>query len=74
MSEPRLSVTPAQRRAAIEALGLDPDLTTNVSIATDWVSATVADMSGGHPLVVDGQLATVALNGPVTEPELTLED
>ena len=62
-----LTVTPDQRRAAIEALGLDPDLTISVSLATDWASATVADTSDGLHMV-DGQLATLSLSGPVTDP------
>ena len=61
--------TPAQRRAAIEALGLDPDLTISVSLATDWASATVADTAEGGALrMVDGQLATRTLSGPIAEP------
>lgn len=66
---PESLCTPAQRRAAIQALGLDPDLTISISVGADWASATVADTTEAGALrMVNGQLATRTLSGPVAEP------
>lgn len=66
---PEFVCTPTQRRAALEVLGLDPDLTISVSLATDWASATVADTTEDGALrMVDGQLVTKSVSGPIAEP------
>lgn len=71
---PDILFTPAQRRAAIEALGLDPDLTISISVGPDWASATVADTtSDGSLRMTDGQLAVRTLSGPVADPPTPAE-
>lgn len=64
-----LHITPAQRRAALEALGLDPDHTLSVALSPEWVNARTVDTHEGVPRVVDGQLAVVELSGPIRDPE-----
>jgi hypothetical protein len=55
-----LQITPAQIRAAHEALGLDPDLTLHVSISPGYVHVTTAELDeGGHPIVTGGVLQRV---------------
>lgn len=61
-----LSITGAQRRAALEALGLDPDLTTSAAVSADWVTATVIETDQqGAPRVVDGAPVTTTVSGPI---------
>ena len=64
-----MQITPAQVRAAHEALGLDPDLTLHVSISPGYVYVTTAEVDGdGHPIVTGGVLQRVEASMPV-EPE-----
>lgn len=64
-----MQITPAQVRAAHEALGLDPDLTLHVSISPGYVHTTTAEVDeGGHPIVTSGVLRRVEASIPV-EPE-----
>jgi len=63
-------ITPAKRRAAIEALGFDPDHVVSVSLGSDYATVLVADLDGdGKPQVEDGSLLTETLTGPVVEEE-----
>ena len=62
-----LSITTAQRRAALEVLGLDPDLTTSAAVSADWVTATVVETDEhGAPRVVDGAPVTTTVSGPIS--------
>ena len=64
-----MQITPAQVRAAHEALGLDPDLTLHVSISPGYVHTTTAEVDeDGHPIVKAGELQRVEASIPV-EPE-----
>lgn len=65
-----LTVTPDQRRAALQALGLDPDLTVSVSVASDWLTALVITTDDdGHPRVGDGTPITHSVSVPITAAE-----
>lgn len=64
-------ITPEKRRAAVEALGFDPNVVMSVSLATDWATVVVAELVDGVPQVVDGALLTQTLSGPVTDVEVT---
>lgn len=61
-------ITPAKRRAAITALGFDPNTVVSVALGSDYATVLVADLDGdGKPQVVDGVLLTETLTGPVQE-------
>ena len=63
-----LQITPAQIRAAHEALGLDPDLTLSVSISPGYVHVTTVEVDeDGHPIVTGGVLQRVETGADVTE-------
>ena len=64
--EQTLTVSPAQRRAAVEALGLDPDRTLTVTLSSEWATALVAaEAPDGDLLMVDGMLVTEMRSGPI---------
>lgn len=58
-------ITQAKRRAAVEALGFDPDLVASVSLATDHASVTVIQTVDGVPQVRDGAPVVETLSGPI---------
>lgn len=63
-------ITPAKRRAAVTALGFDPDHVVSVSLGSDHATVLVVDLDGdGRPQVVDGVLLTQTLSGPVLDEE-----
>lgn len=63
-----VTITPAQRHAAIEALGLDPDLTVTITLGPEWASIMVADVDeDGKPRMVNGTLALNTLSIPVAD-------
>ena len=57
-------VTRGRRRAALEALGLNPDATIIVSLSADWITVTTA---ATPPVVTDGVLQTRTLSGPLAD-------
>ena len=55
-----MEITTVQVRAALDALGLDPDLTLHVSISPGYVHIATAEVDeGGHPVVMGGVLQRV---------------
>ena len=55
-----MQITTGQVRAALDALGLDPDLTLHVSISPGYVHIATAEADkGGHPVVRGGVLQRV---------------
>lgn len=67
---PDFTVTNTDRREAITALGLDPDLTVSASIASDWLTALVISTDeGGHPRVDGGSPVTHTVSVPITRPD-----
>lgn len=63
-----MQITPAQVRAAHEALGVDPDLTLHVSISPGYVHVTAAELNAdGHPVVTGGALQCVETSVNVEE-------
>lgn len=73
--EHSLGITSAQRRAAIDALGLDPDLTVTLSVASDWATVVVVQTTeSGAPRVIDGAAVTDTLSGPILKPEPTEDE
>ena len=63
-----MQITPAQVRAAHDALGLDPDLTLHVSISPGYVHVTTAEVDeDGHPIVTGGVLQRVETSVDVTD-------
>lgn len=56
------TITREQYIAAIEALGLDPNLTVQVSLQADWAHVTLAETDeDGMPIVDLGRLTTRSL-------------
>ncbi len=63
-------ITPEKRRAAVTALGYDPDHVVSLSMGTDHATLLVVDLdTDGRPQVIDGALLTTSLTGPIQEPE-----
>ena len=61
-------ITPDQYRAAIDALGLDPDLIVSVTLSGAWVSITQITVSPeGVPLISLGQHVTHTSGGPLVD-------
>ena len=55
-----MQITTGQVRAALDALGLDPDLTLHVSISPGYVHIATAEVDeDGHPVVRGGVLQRV---------------
>lgn len=71
MTDPTaFTVTVDQRHAALEALGLDPDLTMTASVASDWLTALVITTDeDGHPRVDGGSPVTHTVSVPITRPD-----
>lgn len=67
---PDPTITPAQYRAALEALGLDPAMTVSVTVQADYAHILlVATDEHGTPTVDLGRLATRAVGVTIRDPE-----
>lgn len=75
MDQPLFTTT--QRRAALAALDLDPDLVVSITLTPGWAHLVRAVTEDGTPVVIDGALVTEEAAGPVShvdEPEPDLEE
>lgn len=59
------SITETQYRAAVEALGLDPDLVVSVTLGSQWVTISQVKLHDGKPVVELGQVVTEQVAGPL---------
>lgn len=63
-----MEITTGQLRAALGALGLDPDLTVSVSMSSTWAHVVTAQVDeDGHAIVSGGVLQTVDHGIQLTE-------
>ena len=59
-------VTPAQYRASLVALGLNPGRVVSITLSKSWVSITQVSLSPeGVPIISLGQPLTHQLGGPL---------
>ena len=66
MSEPSPhQITEAQYRAALVALGLDPDRVMSINLSPRWVMVTLVKLEDGLPVVSLGEVETEILSGPL---------